>query len=131
MRKEGIERRFLLAAASAAESVARIVADAPEPVDLVVTSPTPFARRAVRVALDGRWAFTVEDPLLAPRAPAESGGDVIARLVQALRALRAYDANAPLVLCDSLDILGAAVFELDELGLERATDRLEALLPLP
>jgi hypothetical protein len=131
MRKEGIDRRFLLASARAAESAARTAAESPEPIDLVVTSPTALARQAVTVAVGGRWVFTVEEPLLAPRVPGESGGDVIARVAQALRGVRAYDSSATLVICDSLDILGASVFVLDEDGLARAADRLEALLPLP
>lgn len=131
MRKEGIDRRFLLASARAAESAARTAAEAPEPIDLAVTSPTALARQAVPVAVGGRWVLTVEEPLLAPRAPGESGDDVIARIAQALRGVSAYDASAPLVIFDSLDILGASVFVLDEHGLGRAADRLEALLPLP
>jgi hypothetical protein len=131
MRKEGIDRRFLLTSAHAAESAAGTAAEAPEPIDLVVVSPTALARQAVPVAVGGRWVFTVEEPLLALRVPAESGADVIARVAQALRGVSAYDANAPLVIFDSLDILGASVFVLDENGLARTADRLEALLPLP
>jgi hypothetical protein len=131
MQKEGIDRRFLLASAQAAESAARAAAEAPEPIDLVVTSPTALARQAVTVAVGGRWVFTVEEPLLAPRVPGESGDDVIARVAQALRGVSAYDASAPLVILDSLDILGASVLVLDEDGLARTADRLEALLPLP
>ena len=63
--------------------------------------------------------------------PAESGADVITRVAQSLRGVRAYDSNAPLVICDSLDILDASVFVLDEDGLARTADTLEALLPLP
>ena len=117
MREEGIDRRFLLASAYAAEFAARIAAGAPEQIDLVVTSPTALARRAVTVAVGGRWVFTVEEPLLAPRVRGESGDDVIARAAQALRGVSAYDASAPLIIFDSLDILGASVFVLDEDGL--------------
>jgi hypothetical protein len=131
MQKERIDRRFLIASAQAAESAARAAAEAPEPIDFVVTSPTALARQAVPVAVGGRWVLTVEEPLLAPRVPAESGADVIARVAQALRSVRAYDSNALLVIFDSLDILGASVFVLDEDGLARTADRLEALLPLP
>jgi broad specificity phosphatase PhoE len=131
MRKEGIDRRFLLASARAAESAARIAAEAPEPIDLVVVSPTELARESVPVAVGDRWVFTIEEPLLAPRVPGESGDDVIARVAQALRGVRAYDAGAPLVIFDSLVILGASVFVLDEHALARTADRLEALLPLP
>jgi hypothetical protein len=131
MRKEGIDRKFVLASAQAAESVARSAAAGTEPIDLVITSPTEPARQAVQVAVGGRWVATIEEPLLAPRVPGETGDDVIARVAQALRGVGAYDASAPLVICDSLDILGASVFVLDEDGLERAANRLEALLPLP
>ena len=131
MRKDGIDRRFVLASAHAAESAARTAAEAPEPIDLVVTSPTALARQAAPVIVGGRWVFTVEEPLIAPRVPAETGEDVIARVAQALRGIPAYDASAPLVICDSLDILGASVFVLDEDGLVSMADRLEALLPLP
>jgi hypothetical protein len=131
MRKEGVDRRFLLASARAADSAERTAAEAPEPIDLVVTSPTVLARQALPDAVGGRWVFTVEEPLLAPLVPGESGDDVIARVAQALRGVSAYDASAPLVIFDSLDILGASVFVLDEDGLARAADRLEALLPPP
>ena len=130
MRKEGIDRRFLLASARAAESAARVAAESPEPIDLVVMSPTALARQAVSVVVEG-WVFTIEEPLLAPLVPGESGDDVIARVAQALRGVSVYDATAPLVIVDSLDILGASVFVLDEHGLARAVDRLESLLPLP
>jgi hypothetical protein len=58
MRKEGVDRRFLLASARAAESAARTAAEALEPIDLVVTSPTALARQAVPVAVGGRRVFT-------------------------------------------------------------------------
>jgi hypothetical protein len=131
MRKEGIDRRFLLTSARAAELAARTAAEVPERIDLVVTSPTALARQAVPVAVGDRWVFTVEEPLLGPRVRGETGGDVIARVAQALRGVPAYDSSAPLVICDSLDILGASVFVLDEDGVARAADGLEALLPLP
>ncbi len=131
MEKEGIDRRFLLTSAASAASAARVAADASEPIDLAVTSPTALARQAVAAAVGGRWVFTLEEPLLAPQVAGESGADVIARVAQALRGVRAYEANAPLVVFDTLDILGASVFVLDEHGLERAAARLDALLPLP
>ena len=109
---------------------ARTAAEFPEPIDLAVTSPTALARQAVPVAAGGCWVFTLEEPLLAPRVPGESGDDVIARIAQALRGVSAYDASTPLVIFDSLDILGASVFVLDEEGLARAADRLEQILPL-
>jgi hypothetical protein len=95
-----------------------------------VTSPTERAREAAAVAVGGRWVFTVDEPLLAPRAREESGGDVLNRLAQALRGLHAFEAKAPLVVLDGLDVLGAAVFRLDEEGVMRYADDLERLVPL-
>ena len=45
------------------------------------------------------------EPLLAPKAPVESGADVLARLARALRGLAAFEANAPLAVVDALDVL--------------------------
>jgi hypothetical protein len=122
---------FLLASALQPQAAARAAAELARPIDLVVTSPSPLAREAAAIAVGGRWVFTVDEPLLAPRAPAETGGDVIGRLAQALRGLRAFDAEAPLVIIDGLDVLGAGVFLLDEEGVMRCADDLERLLPLP
>jgi hypothetical protein len=58
-------------------------------------------------------------------------GDVIGRLAQALRGLQAFDAQAPLVVLDGLDLLGAGAFVLDEEGVTRCAEDLERLLPLP
>jgi hypothetical protein len=73
----------------------------------------------------------LEEPLLASRAVAEGGEDILGRLAQAMRAIDARDTRALLVVVDGLDILGAAAFSLDEAGLIRAADDLERLLPLP
>jgi hypothetical protein len=124
-------RTFLLASATEPDEAARVAAESPHPIDLVVRSPSPLAREAAAIAVGGRWVFTVDEPLLAPRGPAETGGRVIARLVTALRGLTAYDARAPLVVCDGLDLLGAGVFVLDEKGVARCADDLEQLLPFP
>jgi hypothetical protein len=43
----------------------------------------------------------------------------------------AYDAPAPLVVLDGIDLLGASTFRLDELGLIRPANGLERALPLP
>jgi hypothetical protein len=56
---------------------------------------------------------------------------VLARLAQAMRGLAAYDARAPLVVLDGLDVLGASAFTLDEAGLMRSADDLERALPQP
>jgi hypothetical protein len=73
---------------------------------------------------------SVEEPLLAARAPAESGADVLGRIARALRGMRAFDAEAPLIVLETLDVLGAGVFLLDEEGLLRAADVLERMLPI-
>jgi hypothetical protein len=72
----------------------------------------------------------VEEPLFASRADAESGADVLARLARGMRGLAALEAAAPLVVLESLDVLGAGIFTLDEDGLLRCADDLERLLPL-
>ena len=125
-----MRRSFVIASALKPQTAARVAAQSPKPIDLLVVSPTPLAREAAAIAVGGRWVFTVEEPLLAPRAPAESGGDVLARLTRALRGLAAYEASAPLVVLDALDVLGAGVFVLDEEGVARAADDLERLLPV-
>jgi hypothetical protein len=127
----GMERMFLLASALEPQATARVAAEFPHPIDLVVRSPSALAREAAAIAVGGRWVFTVAEPLLAPRVPGESGGDVLGRLAQALRGLQAFEAKAPLVVLDGLDVLGAGVFVLDEEGVMRCADDLERLLPLP
>jgi hypothetical protein len=125
-----MSRTFVITSAVEPQTAARAAAEAPHRIDLVVVSPTPLAREAAAIAVGGRWVFTVEEPLLAPRAPQETGADVLARLARALRGLPAYKADAPLVVLDTLDVLGAGVFVLDEEGIARAADDLERLLPL-
>jgi len=125
-----MERSFLFVSALAPRAAAEAVRTTPGRIDLVVTSPTDVARETAGYAVGGRWVFTVEEPLLARRAPSESGGDVLARLAQAMRGLAAYEARAPLVVCHELDLLGATSFTLDEGGLMRCADDLERLLPL-
>jgi osmotically-inducible protein OsmY len=130
-RRDELARTFVLASATNPHAAARAAAEAPHPIDLVVRSPSEPARAASAIAVGGRWVFTVDEPLLAPRGPGETGGRVIARLVMALRGLPAYEARAPLVVFDGLDLLGAGVFVLDEKGVMRCADDLEQLLPLP
>jgi hypothetical protein len=123
-----MNRTFLLASALKPHAAARAAADAPDQIDLVVTSPSSVAREAAAIAVGGRWVFTIDEPLLAPRAPGESGADVLARLARALRLVTAFDAKAPLIVCDGLDVLGAGVFTLDERGAMRTADDLEQML---
>ena len=126
-----MDRLFLLASASQAQAAARVAAELPSPIDLAVTSPSLRSREAAAIIVGERWVFTVDEPLLAQRAPGETGDDVLRRLAQALRGLQAFEAKAPLVVLDALDVLGAGVFALDEEGLRHAADALEGLLPLP
>jgi hypothetical protein len=48
-----------------------------------------------------------------------------------MRGLAAYDARAPLVVLDGLDVLGESTFTLEEAGLMRSADDLERALPQP
>jgi hypothetical protein len=123
--------RVLFVSAQHPEAAIRAVAESPELPRVCVISPTPAARETASAALGGHWAFIAVEPLLAPRAWAESGDDVLARLIKALRIVHAYDADSILVVLDRLDILGADGFMLDTDGLESWTDRLERLLPPP
>jgi hypothetical protein len=66
-----------------------------------------------------------------PEAACRAVSDVHARLAQAMRGLAAYDARAPLVVLDGLDVLGASAFTLDEPGLLPSADDLERAVPLP
>ena len=129
-RRASMRRTFIITSALEPQGAARVAAEAPKPIDLLVVSPTPLAREAAAIAVGGRSVFTVEEPLLAPRVPAESGGDVLARLAHVLRGLAAYEADAPLVVVDALDVLGAGVFVLDAEAVAHAADDLERLLPL-
>ena len=125
-----MSRTFVVASALQPQAAARLAAELPVRTDLLVTSPTDLAREAAAIAVDGRWVFTVNEPLLAPRVPGESGADVLARLASALHGLRAYDCAAPLVICDGLDILGAGVFRFDEDRVLRWANVVQRLLPV-
>lgn len=118
-------RSFLFVSSFDPEAAHRAVVASQLEIDLAVISPSDGARETAGYALGGRWVFTVEEPLLAARAFAESGADVLARLAQALRGLAAYDKQSPLVVLDGLDVLGASTFILGEPGLMRAADGLE------
>jgi hypothetical protein len=124
-------RSYVFVSSSGSEAARRAVLGAPLEIDLAVISPSEAARRTAGHAVGGRWVFTVREPLLAARMAAESGADVLRRLVQALRGLVAYDARSLLVVIDGLDVLGASAFTLDGAGLLRSADDLERALPLP
>jgi len=122
---------ILFVSAQDPTEAARAVAESPAFPQVCVISPTAAARQTASAVLGGRWAFIAVEPLLAPRASAESGDDVLARLVEALRIVQAYDGDPVLVVLDSLDVLGARTLTVDAAGLERWTDHLERLLPSP
>jgi len=124
-------RSVLFVSSFSPEAARQAVLSSGFDVDLAVISPSARARETAGFAVGGRWVFMLEEPLLAPRAFAESGADVLSRLAQALRAIDARDAQSLLVVVDGLDILGAAAFLLDEAGLIQAAEDLERLLPPP
>jgi len=107
-----------------------VLASLKEP-DLAVVSPSDRAHETAGYAVGGRWIWTMEEPLFVERASAESGADVLARFVQAIRGLAAHEARTPLVVLDGLDVLGASTFTLDEGGLLRWATDLERAVPLP
>ena len=122
---------ILVVSAQDPAAAAQAVAASPAFPHVCVISPTAAARQTAMAALDGRWTFVAVEPLLAPRVSAESGDDVLARLVQGLRTVQAYDGDSILVVLDRLDILGAVTLTVGTAGLTRWTDNLESLLPLP
>ena len=124
-------RTFILVSASAPDDAALAVANAPQPPDMCLTSPSQAARDTAAYAFQGRWVLTLEEPLLAARNEHENGGDVLARLAVALRSIAAYDAALPFVVVDRLDVLGATTFLLDEPGVSRLADDLDRVVPLP
>ena len=126
-RESGSARRFVLASAVRPEDARRAVAELPEPIDLVVTSPTELAQQAAASAVGNRRVFTLEETLLAPRASGESGGDVLARFAQALRGVLARASSVSLVMCDTLDLLGGSPIVLDAKGLMHVADALDQL----
>jgi hypothetical protein len=111
------------------EAAVRAVRTVATPPDLCVTSPSPAARETAARAMRGRWIFTVEEPLLAARAPGEGSDDVVARYAQALRGLRAYETRSALVVCDDLRPLGGEMLVLTDEALARVADELEHELP--
>ena len=95
------------------------------------TSPSITARETAARAVDGRWVFTIEEPLLAAPKPGESGANVLWRVKRALRDLSVYDARAPPIVVDGRNILGAAALVLDEAEVTHLPRHLERALPLP
>ena len=126
-----MSRTFVLASAHEPEAAAAAVAAAPRRRDMCVVGPSEIARRTSGLAVGGAWTFTVEEPLLVgPRARGERA-DVLGRLARALRIVVAFDAQAPLIVCDGPDLPGGPALELDEPGLMRLAGDLERALPLP
>ncbi len=126
-----MSRIFILVSADDPVAAAEAVSSASAPPDVCLVSPTRKARAAATTAVRGRWISMVDEPLLAGRAEAESGEDVLARLAQGLRGALALDAALPLIVCDRIDILGATAFLLDEEGVERLADDLDRALSVP
>jgi hypothetical protein len=124
--------RFYLFVSSSKPRDARraVLASLSEP-DLAVVSPSDDAYETAGYAVGGRWIATREEPLLAGRSFAESGGDVLARFARVMRGLIAYEARSLLVVIDGLDVLGATAFRLAEDGLLRWANDLEQSLHLP
>ena len=110
---------------------ARIAAEAVDPIDLCVTSPSEDAHATASAARNGHFVFTVDEPLLAARVADESVGDVMARYAQALRVIAADGTRSALVVCDELDVLGRAVVTMDESALLETAEAIERRLPLP
>ena len=54
-----MRRSFVIASALKPQTAARVAAQSPKPIDLLVVSPTPLARKAAAIAVGGRWVFTV------------------------------------------------------------------------
>jgi hypothetical protein len=126
-----VSRMFIFApAGNPPEAAKRIEESGGAPPDLVIVAPSPEAHAQAAEAVGGRYVPTVEEPLLADVVDG-SGDDALTQLAQALRAVRAYSAQRPLVLWGRVDILGASSFVLDEEGLERLSEDLERALPLP
>jgi len=110
---------------------ARVAAEAAEPIDLCVTSPSVDARTTAAAARNGHFVFTVDEPLLAGRVRDESVNDVRARYAQALRVIAAYNTRSALVVCDDLGVFGQTAVTMDGAGLFETADAIERALPLP
>jgi len=126
-----MSRTFILVSAGDPVSAAEAVANTDAPPDICVVSPSRKARAAATTAVRGRWISMVEEPLLARRAEAESGDDVLGRLAQALRGALALEAALPLIVCDRIDILGATAFVLDEEGVNHFADEFDRAQSVP
>jgi hypothetical protein len=125
-----VARSFLFVSSFAPEAARLAVLASPVELDLVVISPSDPARETADYAVGDRSVFTIVEPLFAGQAFAETGADVVARFARALRGLPAWEARAPLVVLDGLDVLGASVFTLNTARLMRSADDLERALPL-
>jgi hypothetical protein len=123
-------RSFLFVSSSRPQAARQAVMASLRKPDLAVVSPSDDAYETAGYAVGGQWISTMEEPLLVERASAETGADVLARFVQAIRGLAAYEARTALVVLDGLDVLGASTFTLDEPGLLRWATDLERALPL-
>jgi hypothetical protein len=124
-------RSYLFVSSSKPQIARRAVLASLSDPDLAVVSPSDSAYETAGYAVGGRWIATREEPLLAERAYAESGADVLARFARVLRGLIAHEARSLLVVIDGLDVLGATAFRLAEDGLLRWASDLEHGLAQP
>jgi hypothetical protein len=126
-----MSRSYLFVSSSDPRDARRAVLTSLSEPDLAVVSPSDDAHETAGYAVGGRWITTREEPLLAERAYAESGADVLARFARVIRGLIAYEARSLLVVIDGLDVLGATAFNLAEDGVLRWANDLERSLPSP
>jgi hypothetical protein len=125
-----VSRTFIFAPSNEPDRAAKAIAEAGVSPDLVLVAPSPAAGELAAAAVGGRYVLTIEEPLLAA-VPGGSGEEALDRLAQAMRVVQAYDARAPVVLWDRVEIFGTSCFTLEEAGLDRLADDLERALPLP
>jgi hypothetical protein len=123
-------RTYLFVSALEPLVAAAAVWAAPTPPELCVTSPSVEARATAAFAAAGRCVRTIDEPLLAARAPGETAADVGARYAQALRGLHALASRRTLVVMDELPLHGrGGAREVHDAALLRAAERIERELP--
>jgi hypothetical protein len=126
-----MERMFLLTSALEPRAAARVAAEFPHAIDLVSGARLRSRGRRRRSPSAGA-GFSPSRSHCSRRVCRErAASDVLGRLAEALRGLQAFEAKAPLVVLDGLDVFGAGVFVLDEEGVMRCADDLERLRPPP
>jgi hypothetical protein len=106
-------RSYLIVSADRPLSSAAAIRRFPTPPDLCVKSPSAEAALTARIAFDGRYVRTVDEPLLAARRPGESAGDFQWRGADALRALYTLDTHLACVIFDALPSVSTSWLLLD------------------